>query len=371
MTTSSLPLYDLGPTQDNITFPFPNKTMKASSFLLLCVGFPSTESFVVPVGTKTSIRSSKLNAKNEFEYLLNENGSVDRAAAHSRRFVIPGSRKQVKMTSSVAAPTEATTEESAFQTDDELELGQAGEELSQGGNPYEQQLAMRDAKLQKRIDADNKNAFVEWIDTADFGEIVTTLFLPGIVSLGIINWGIRKSRSKLSEAAEESLTSFANEMIYHDGNFDEMELCKKAWSGKLSWLGPKKSKMMIDAYLEDYARRKPISPQAIRFVTHDIVNRCFDFFNSYFFFVLPSFLSSVSYVLSLFKMSEEKAADTFVTLCYNGGSERLSSANKLLFIGTQLFKTPEASGKLKQIKDMIKGTYRVESGGDAMVDASQ
>jgi len=298
----------------------------------------------VPAGTKTSIRLSKLNAKNEFEYLLNENGSVDRPAAHSRRFVIPGSRKQVKMTSSVAAPTEATTEESAFQTDDELELGQEGEELSQGGNPYEQQLEMRDAKLKQRIDADNKNAFVEWIDTADFGEIVTTLFLPGIVSLGIINWGIRKSRSKLSASAEEGLASFANEMIYHDGSFDEMELCKKDWSGKLSWLGPKKSKMMLDAYLEDYARRKPISPQAI---------------------------SSVSYVLSLFKMSEEKAADAFVTLCYNGGSERLSSANKLLFIGTQLFKTPEASGKLKEIKDMIKGTYRTETGGDAMVDASQ
>lgn len=313
--------------------------MRICSLALLCFTLPSTDSFVVPTGTKPLIRSSKLNAQNEFEYLLNENGSVDKSDTRSRRVVLPGSHETVQMTSSVAAPTEAATEEeSAFETE-EVELGQTS-----GENPYEQQLALRDAKLQRLMDDEKKNPLVDWIEDADFNEIAVTLFLPTLIGFGIFNWGFRKARARFSSGSEVGLASFANEMIYHDGNFEEMELCKKEWSGKLAWLGPKKNKQMLDSFLEDYAKRKPISPQAI---------------------------SSVSYVLSLFKMTEEKSADAFVSLCYRGGAERVSSANKLLFIGTQLFKNPEALAKLNEIKDMIKGTYRTSTGGDEMVKASQ
>jgi len=251
--------------------------MRASSLALLCFTLPSTESFVVPAGTKPFIRSSKLNARNEFEYLLNENGSVDKPATRSRRIVTPGSHKKIQLASSVTAPTDAATEEAAFDTE-EFELGQEGEEFStQGENPYEQQLKIRDAKLQRLIHAEKSNPFVEWIEQADFNEIAITLFLPGLVGLGLFNWGSRKVRARFSESSELGLSNFASEVIYHDGNFDEMELCKKEWSGKLRWLGPKKNKKMLDAFLEDYAKRKPISPQAIRFVTRSFVNSSFSF----------------------------------------------------------------------------------------------
>jgi hypothetical protein len=70
-------------------------------------------------------------------------------------------------------------------------------------------------------------------------------------------------------------------------------------------------------------------------------------------------------------MSEEKAADALVSLCRAGGAQKISSANKMLFFGSKIFKSPEALAKLKDIKDLIKSTYRSTAGADAIVETSQ
>ena len=84
-----------------------------------------------------------------------------------------------------------------------------------------------------------------------------------------------------------------------------------------------------------------------------------------------AYFSSLSYVFSLFKLSEEKAAEILVSLCRDMGSEKISSAGKLLFFGSRILKSPEGKAALMPIKDMIKSTYRDATVAETLVETSQ
>ena len=86
-------------------------------------------------------------------------------------------------------------------------------------------------------------------------------------------------------------------------------------------------------------------------------------------FTPPS--STLSYVFTLFKLSEEKAAATLVSLCEEMGPDKISSAGKILFFGSRILKTPEGVQGLEPIKTMIKGTYRDEAVAETLVETSQ
>jgi rubrerythrin len=73
----------------------------------------------------------------------------------------------------------------------------------------------------------------------------------------------------------------------------------------------------------------------------------------------------------LFKLSEEKAASTLVSLCEEMGPDKISTAGKVLFFGSRILKTPEGQRGLVPIKDMIKGTYRDITVAETMVESSQ
>jgi hypothetical protein len=81
--------------------------------------------------------------------------------------------------------------------------------------------------------------------------------------------------------------------------------------------------------------------------------------------------SSLSYVFSLFKLSEEKAAEILVSLCIDMGDSKVASSGKLLFFGSRILKSPEGKAALAPIKEMIKATYREAAVAETMVDTSQ
>ena len=87
--------------------------------------------------------------------------------------------------------------------------------------------------------------------------------------------------------------------------------------------------------------------------------------------LVSSLFSSLSYVFSLFKLSEEKAAEILVSLCRDMGDMKISSAGKLLFFGSRILKSPEGKAALEPIKDMIKATYREQTVAETMVETSQ
>ena len=98
----------------------------------------------------------------------------------------------------------------------------------------------------------------------DFGEIFFTVLVPVIGGYYFLNKGIAASKTKVDDKASEILEDYANEMIYHDGDFEEMKLAHADYGKKLVFLGTKKGDLMIKRYLEFYAKKKTVSPQAIR-----------------------------------------------------------------------------------------------------------
>lgn len=274
----------------------------------------------------------------EFDFILGEGNSQTSDASqqqtivHSRRKVqlpsdgTPSERVTVLASSSFAAP--GIEEEADPYADPYDEILEESSNLAR----YEQQ----EQSLQERTG----NYFKEM----DFQDIVTTLIVPGIFAFAGIRWGVKKVTDKLSVKAEATLDAFAKEMVYHDGDFEEMKLCLTSYNKKMVWLGPKMTPVMLKRYLQLYSKKKTVSPQSI---------------------------SSLSYVFSLFKLSEEKAAEILVSLCKQMGTEKLSSAGKLLFFGSRILKSAEGKAALSPIRDMIKSSYREIEVAETMVETSQ
>lgn len=184
----------------------------------------------------------------------------------------------------------------------------------------------------------------ERLKNMDLQDIISTLILPSIAIFAGGRWVYNRAASRVAEKADATLDAFGREMIYHDGDFDEMKLCYGEYSRKLAYFGPKRREVMLQRYLETYAKKKTITPKAI---------------------------ASLSYVFTIAKLSEPGAAQLLVSLCKKMGPEKVSSAGKLLFLGSRILRSPEGTAALQPIKDMIKGTYRDATVAETLVETSQ
>lgn len=138
------------------------------------------------------------------------------------------------------------------------------------------------------------------------------------------------------------LTKYANEMVFHDGDFEEMEMCHKDYKKRLFSLGPKKKGAMMKRFLEVYAKKKPVSPQSV---------------------------GSLSHVFSMYKLTEDKAAKCLLEVAESCMKDKVASAGKLLFFGSRILKSSDAKQKLSPIRDMLIKSYK--TGGEIMVDNAQ
>ena len=198
----------------------------------------------------------------EFDFLLHENDvsseSLQAVTATSpkatRRLIkLGGEEKQVLMTSSTAAA--APTEE--LQSSDTVE----GEEAY---DPYADLDIQQQQMSRIQSVEEQKVTFEDRLKQMDLQDIVVTLFIPALVSFVGLRWGFNKVAGRVADNADTLLDSFANEMIYHDGNQEEMRMCYADYSRQLLWLGPRKNDAMIKRYLEAYAKKKTVSPKSIR-----------------------------------------------------------------------------------------------------------
>lgn len=274
----------------------------------------------------------------EFDYLLKETGAASstHTASHSRRrIVLPrdaNSQRSTVLASTFAAPSAVTEQGEEVSTTDAAEDPYADALDSQLGKIHQYQEKQQAPTLQSKL------------KQMDLQDIIITLFVPGIALFAAGRWGYNRIAGRVSESADETLDAFAREMLYHDGDFKEMELCIADYNRKLVWMGPTRRDSMLKRYLEAYAKKKTISPQAI---------------------------ASLSYAFTVFKLSEEKAAQLLVSLCKQMGTDKISSSGKLLFLGSRILKSPEGVAALQPIKDMIKSTYRDAEVADTLVETSQ
>ena len=272
----------------------------------------------------------------DWDSLLSEGGPSRTSSMSStysrRRIVLPSQQTNERTTilaSAFPAPNEAV-EESVGAADDPY--ASAFDSQMQKINSYTEQKEQKPPSFEDRL----KNM--------DLQDIISTLIIPSIAVFAAGRWVYNRAASRVSENVDSTLDAFAKEMTYHDGDFDEMKLCYGDYSRKLAFMGPKKREAMLHRYLEAYAKTKTITPQAI---------------------------ASLSYVFTISKLSEPATAQLIVSLCRKMGPEKVSSAGKLLFLGSRILKSPEGIEALQPVKEMIKGSYRDATVAETMVETSQ
>ncbi|GKY99021.1 hypothetical protein MPSEU_000857800 [Mayamaea pseudoterrestris] len=283
----------------------------------------------------TSLYASRQH--DEFDYLLRESASATRPSYNNRRQVgiSMGDSDKTLLVSSFAASPSSTSEEEMIDLDDDqlLDENQQEEEMFTGSSKV---MQYQEKRAFSGIDAKLKSM--------GFQDVVITLVVPSILLFAGGRWTYNRLSAKVQTKIDVSLDSFAEEMLYHDGDFQEMKMCVKDYGKKLVYLGPLKRDKMVKRYLDAYAKRKTISPQAI---------------------------SSLSYAFTLFNLDEESAANLMVALCKEMGENRAASAGKLLFLGNRILKSPQGKKALLPIREMIKSTYRQSSSADTLMDVSQ
>jgi hypothetical protein len=213
-----------------------------------------------PLRFSSSVRQatavSALKNLHEFDYLLGEQSQSQQLQSVSRRRIdMRDDRATVLTSSTFAAPgvVEDTLEE---------------EQATEGSyDPYADVGIEQDpqlAKIQQTKEQSVTQRFESKLKTMDLQDIISTLIIPSIVLFAAGRWGFNKVSGRVAETVETTLDAFAREMIYHDGDFEEMKMCHGDYSKKLLWLGPKKTQAMLKRYLALYSKKRTVSPQAIR-----------------------------------------------------------------------------------------------------------
>lgn len=216
--------------------------------------------FIVPAGS-VQRRRTVLNGESslhEFDFLLQETADPEvneQAVGQSRRRIAvsgDSERATVFASSTFAQPDaqEYAEEEAAAaeaEADPYAEIGEAGPGM---------------VKLQEQ--SADSSSLVGKLKEMDFQDVVSTLIVPSILAFVGLRWSFNRVAERVSGKADDLLDSFASEMIYHDGDFEEMKMCHSDYTKKLVWLGPGKTQTMLKNYLQLYAKKRTVSPQAIR-----------------------------------------------------------------------------------------------------------
>ena len=214
-------------------------------------------------------------------------------------------------------------------------------------DPYANALNAQKNKMQQfqqRQQASTPTGWSNKLKEMELSDVILTVAVPAIVLFAAGKWGYQKIAVRVADKTNTLLDSFAREMIFHDADMTEMKLCVEDYSKRLLYLGPLRNNKMLKSYLEAFAKRKTVSPQAI---------------------------ASLSYVFSLFSLSEVQAAQLLVSLCQDMGTDKISSAGKLLFLASRILKSPEGLQGLEPIKKLIMSTYRDVTVAETMVETSQ
>ena len=255
---------------------------------ILAVLTVSTPSFIDGFTTPTtSFTRTRLNmAAGEFDYLLGEGtastSQLENAVSSDAKV---NTKNMIRLPDTSAAATATLTSSVTFDdvagSAEDMTSESVGEDDVFGDGAAAatstEQQAITDPRLAELIRTQEKRAAMKSQSTTrppfktqmqnflkgkDFGEIFFTVLVPVIGGYYLTKEAYARASARVGTKQEETLEDYANEMIYHDGDFDEMKLAHADYSKRLAFMGPKKSDVMIKKYLEYYAKKKTVSPQS-------------------------------------------------------------------------------------------------------------
>jgi len=176
----------------------------------------------------------------------------------------------------------------------------------------------------------------------DFSDVTLTILIPAFVSYLVLKKASEIGFGKLGEVAEDLYERAANEIAYHSGDYEEMELAYKDYKKKLWFNGAPNyvRDEILKRFAAVYCKKENISPKSV---------------------------SSLAYVLTMMKISDVDAADCFVEACRTNPNS-MAIASKLLFYSTHIFKDEAAK---KKMKPLIKQLSTMSGGMEFMKIAQE
>jgi hypothetical protein len=167
----------------------------------------------------------------------------------------------------------------------------------------------------------------------DFADVTITVLIPAFVAYLALKKVSEIAFGKLGDKADALYEKAAKDITYHVGDYESMQSTyndykKKLWfNGAPSYINSQLVKRICVAYCTQVS-------------------------------ITPKSVSSLAYLLTMMKISDDEAADIFVTACREN-PRSMSIAAKVLFYSEHVFKDKSAKKKtaplIKQLSTMFGG----------------
>lgn len=327
-------------------------------------------------------RRMATDSSSDFDSILGEGSSyqdaanaLQNAASSSPVIRVPDGSPAatVTLTSSVAAPADLYGDDLALEddvlspVDDGFEGGLVEEESAIASDPLlnNEILKRQHEKKLKREQRKAAGGMMRYVKNPlllvkgkDFSDVTLTILIPAFVTYLGVKKVAQIGFGKLGEKADELYERAAGEIAYHVGDYEEMEATYKDYKKKLWFNGA-----------PSYINSELVKRLAVAYCTQVSVT--------------PKSVSSLAYLLSMMKISDEEAAESFVVACRENPNS-MAIASKVLFYSEHVFKDKAAKKKMtplikqltkmfgdveavmNQQKDMAESAYR-----DAVAEAGE
>lgn len=354
--------------------------MKVSAIAAAAVlaGTSFVDSFSIQSSVSSRVRQSaafsrRMAESDDFDSILGEGSSYEEAANALQNAVSSSSSPVIRIPdgSPAASVTLASSITAAdvyaddVMLEDELEGASMFEEEVAEVNPlmnneiikrqHEKNLKKEQRKASGGAMKYVKNPLL-LVKGKDFADIVLTVFIPTVVAYVLFKKASGIGFSRLGEKADELYEEAASTIAYHVGDYEQMEASYKDYKKKLWFNGA-----------PSYINSELVKRLAVAYCTKVTVT--------------PAAVSSLAYLLTMMKISDLDAAESFVLACREK-PDSMSQASKVLFYSEHIFTDKAAKKKMaplikqltvmfdgpeavmKQQKDMAESAYR-----DAVAEA--
>ena len=167
----------------------------------------------------------------------------------------------------------------------------------------------------------------------DFADVTITILIPAFVSYLALKKVSEIAFGKLGEKADALYEKAAKDITYHVGDYESMEATYKDYKKKLWFNGA-----------PSYINAQLIKRIAVAYCNQVVIS--------------PKSVSSLAYLMTMMKITDDEAADIFVTACREN-PRSMSIAAKVLFYSEHVFKEKSAKKKtaplIKQLSTMFGG----------------
>ena len=347
--------------------------ISSSAIAALLAGVSIVESFSIQSSvprirqqTPCSRRMAASSESNDFDSILGEGSSYQEAASALQNAVSSSSSPVIRVPdgSPAATVTLASAVAAADIYGDDLDLALEDDTFGEEGL-IEEEAAAADPLLnnnilkrqhEKKVKREqSRSAVMRYVKNPlllvkgkDFSDITLTVLIPVFVTylalkkVGGIGFG------KLGEKADEIYEQAAVEIAYHVGDYEEMEATYKDYKKKLWFNGAPSyiNSELVKRLAVVYCKTVSVTPKSV---------------------------SSLAYLLTMMKVSDDEAAESFVIACRENPNS-MSIASKVLFYSEHVFKDKSAKKKMapliKQLTKMFDGMEAVMQGQKDMAESA-